>query len=391
MDLHGAKIGSAPILNQSVSSLSSTAELRCRLVFADSQTTDSFSLTGSSKGNMAQAGVITSIVVPIVVVVIVALLLFIIIAVVCRRRKTKKEAKQASHELDTAYEAEIQVKNELFEPEVTIKPIFGASKDHSKQSSLLMVSDDDEHDPTSQKVGATCFVPIPYVSAIGCEGENGEVSVDSRNTLYRRLHVEKQKDLSKRTIGLQIVKGLERMARERPSSEIFSKLSPHWIIMNLTDNIFLRVENQLPQPSKEGQTKASESRNNEDRRWNAPEQETKDGENENTKEAGSFDEMKATVFRLGLVLWEMETEQVPFGELDAVNASRQIKAGVMPLIHSWEDESLAELVRECLSYSPDERPTLADVESRLSLLNSKTIIPVPPQQNEPVVVSGVTA
>ncbi|KAK2944994.1 hypothetical protein BLNAU_20071 [Blattamonas nauphoetae] len=375
----------------SLSAMDKKSELRCRLLYADDQTTDSFSLTGKGNGKLSQAGVITSIVVPIVAVIIAALFLIIILIVLCRRRKTKKEAAQASHELDMADEADVEMKNELVEPDDTVKPLFGASKDRSQQSSLLMVSDDNGHDMTGQKIDATGFVPVQYVSAIGCNGENGEISVDSRNTLYHRLHVEKKKDLSKRTIALQIVKGLERMAKERPSSEIFSKLSPHWIIMDFTDNVFLRVESQLQQQSQGGQIKGSESRNNEDRRWNAPEQETKEGENDTAKEEGGYDEMKASVFRLGLVLWEIETEQVPFAEQDTVNASRQIKAGVTPLIHNWEDESMATLVRECLSISPDERPTLADVKSRLRVLSSQPQIPIQPVPNEPVVVSGVTA
>ncbi|KAK2943003.1 hypothetical protein BLNAU_22084 [Blattamonas nauphoetae] len=373
----------------SLSELDKKSDIRCRLLFGDDQTTDSFSLTGSSKSNMSQGGVVTSIVVPIVVVIIVALLLLIILIVLCRRRKTKKEAGQTSQELDTTDVIDV-MKEDGDAQDDTIKPIFGASKDHSKQSSLLMVSDDNGQDSTAQRVDPTCFVPVQYVSAIGCDGENSVISVDSRNTLYHRLHVEKKKDLAKRTVALQIVKGLERMVKERPSSEIFSKLSPHWIIMDYTDNVFLRVESQLQQQSQGGEMKGRESRSNEDRRWNAPEQETKEGENETGKEEGGIDEMKASVFRLGLVLWEIETELVPFGELDAVNASRQMKAGVLPLIHNWEDESFADLVRECLSLSPDDRPTLADVKSRLSVLSTQLQIPVQPVPNEPVDLSGVT-
>ncbi|KAK2960300.1 hypothetical protein BLNAU_4853 [Blattamonas nauphoetae] len=87
-----------------------------------------------------------------------------------------------------------------------------------------------------------------------------------------------------------------------------------------------------------------------------------EGENEVEKAERGYDEMNVTIIRLGLVLWEMETEQVPFAEQDAVTASRQIKAGVMPLIHNWEDAELASLVSEYLSLSPDDRPPLSDVK-----------------------------
>ncbi|KAK2947541.1 hypothetical protein BLNAU_17507 [Blattamonas nauphoetae] len=376
---------------ESVSSLSKKYELRCRLSYGADQTTDSFSLSGSSKGNMSQGGVVASIVIPIVCALIIVVIVFlIIVGVLCRRRKTKKEAEQASQELNVPEDGMIQVKYELGDPDETVKPIFGASKDGSKQSSLLMVNDDNDQICTPRQANATNLNPVPYVSAIGCEGENGVITVDPRNTLYHRLHVENKKDLPKKMIAERILKGLERMMKERPSSEIFWKLSPHWIIMDYTNNVFLRIESQGPQRSEGDQMKAGESRENEDRRWNAPEQETMEGATEVGKADGGCDEMKVTVFRLGLVLWEMETEQVPFAEQDAVNASRQIKAGVMPLIHNWEDAELASLVSECLSLSPDDRPSLSDVKSRLSLLKSKPPILVPPQQNEPVVVSGVT-
>ncbi|KAK2941718.1 hypothetical protein BLNAU_23380 [Blattamonas nauphoetae] len=288
---------------------------------------------------MAQGGVITSIVIPIVAAVIIALLLIIIIAVLCRRRKSKKKAEEkGNQELDTTDEVDV-MKEEGDVQDTTIKPIFGSSTGQLHNHSLLMVSDDNEQDGPIQNVDATALVPVQYVSAVRCDSENGQVPVDPRNTLYRRLHVEKKRDLSKRTIALQIVKGLERMQKERTSSEIFSRLSPHWIIVDNTNNVFLRVESQTPHPSEGDQMKASASRNNEDRRWNAPEQETKEGENEVMKENAGSAEMKVTVFRLGLILWEIETEQVPFAEQDAVNASRQIKAGILPLIHNWEDES----------------------------------------------------
>ncbi|KAK2951250.1 hypothetical protein BLNAU_13866 [Blattamonas nauphoetae] len=374
-----------------VSSLNKKYELHCRLLYADDQTTASFSLTGSSKGNMALGGVVISIVIPIVCTLMIVLIVFlIIVGVLCRRRKMKKEAEQASQELNLPEEGEILVKYELAEPDETVKPFFGTSKDHSKQSSLLMVNDDNEQICTPRQADAAFLDPVQYVSAIACEGENGVFPVDPRNTLYHRLHVEKKKDLSKKMIALRILKGLERMVKERPSSEIFSKLSPHWIIMDYTNNVFLRIESQPPQPSEGDQMKAAESRDNEDRRWNAPEQETMEGENEVARVEGGYDEMKATVFRLGLIMWEIETGQVPFAEQDAVNASRQIKAGMMPLIHNWEDAELASLVSECLSHSPDDRPSLSDVKSRLSLLKSKPQVLVPPPLNEPVVVSGVT-
>ncbi|KAK2955553.1 hypothetical protein BLNAU_9409 [Blattamonas nauphoetae] len=107
----------------SLPDLSKKSELRCRLVYADNQTTDSFSLTHSSKGNKTQAGVVTSIVVPIVVVIIVAVLLIIVIAVLCRRRKTKERAvEKDNQELDVADAGDVLKDGDA--QDNTIKPII---------------------------------------------------------------------------------------------------------------------------------------------------------------------------------------------------------------------------------------------------------------------------
>ncbi|KAK2944778.1 hypothetical protein BLNAU_20311 [Blattamonas nauphoetae] len=80
-----------------------------------------------------------------------------------------------------------------------------------------------------------------------------------------------------------------------------------------------------------------------------------------------IDPSKAAVFSLGLLLWEMETGLVPFGEVDAVNAQRQLGTGTIPLMRSWTNESKIELVRSCLNLDPKERPTLDEISSLLDL------------------------
>ncbi|KAK2944725.1 hypothetical protein BLNAU_20361 [Blattamonas nauphoetae] len=375
----------------SLADLSKKSELRCRLLYADGQTTASFSLTGASKGNMAEGGVITSIVVPIVAVIIVAVLLIIIIALLCRRRKIQKEAEQASQELDVAEAGDV-VKEDGEGQDDTIKPIFGSTG--MSNNSMLMVSEDKQHGEHVHTLGTASMMSLKQVDALKCDGEPGIVSVDPRHTLYHHLHVEKARVVDKRKMGVRIVTGLERMIADHPSSELLSKLSPHWIILDLNMNTFLRIESLSQLLGSGGigaQALSGSTKNEEDRRWNAPEQDSKEGETGNEQE-GSFDRSKAAVFRLGLVLWEIETGQVPFGELDAVNASRQIRAGVMPLIHNWEDEDFADLVADCLSLSPDSRPSLADVKTRLGGLKSDhpPAVHNPPQQNElEKAVSGI--
>ncbi|KAK2948124.1 hypothetical protein BLNAU_16924 [Blattamonas nauphoetae] len=367
----------------SLLTLDKNLDHRCRLVFGDGQTTDSFSLIGNGKGNMSQGGVITSIVIPIVAVILVALLLIIIVIVLCRRRKMKKNASEKDNqELDTTDAVDV-MKDEDDAPNSTLEPIIGTSTGRVHEHSLLMISQAKEQDRLIHGPDGTPVVPLHFgdtqhVEAVRCDEKEGVVQVDPRNTLYHRLHVEKKVDFDKKRMGVQITQGLERMLTTSPFSEVFSRLSPHWIILDQSNNVFLRIEDLPNQLSHAKQTTTSQSKNGEDRRWNAPEQDTEEGNEANMK---PIDRTKVSVFRLGLVLWELETELVPFGELDAVNASRQMKAGVMPLIHNWADESFADLVRECLSLAPDERPTLGDVKSRLESLNSNAPVADQPRRN----------
>ncbi|KAK2955313.1 hypothetical protein BLNAU_9704 [Blattamonas nauphoetae] len=373
------------LAQSSLTELDKKLDHRCRLVFGDGQTTDSFSLIGNGKGNISEAGVVTSIVIPIVAVILVALLLIIIVIVVCRRRKIKKEASgRERHELDPTDAVDV-LKNDGEVPDESIKPFIGSP---AKNNSLLMVSDDKEQDEQMHTL-ASSILPLNHVDALRCDNEEGIVQVDPRNTLFHRLHIEKKVDFDKKQMGVQIVRGLKRMLTTSPFSEVFSRLSPHWIILDQSNNVFLRIDDLPNQISLPNPTAANQSKSGEDRRWDAPEQEKEECEESNVM---SIDQTKVSVFRLGLVLWELETGLVPFGELDAVNASRQMKAGVMPLIHNWADESFADLVRECLSLAPDDRPSLDDVQSRLDSLcwnASPPLPPIPPEPDKPVVaISG---
>ncbi|KAK2958216.1 hypothetical protein BLNAU_6920 [Blattamonas nauphoetae] len=103
-------------------------------------------------------------------------------------------------------------------------------------------------------------------------------------------------------------------------------------------------------------------KSNEDVRWAAP---------ETTDTLAVVDKEKAAVFSLGILLWEMETEAVPFGELDGMNAHRQLGTGT-ELGMSKVSSSQAEVIRQCMRLNPVERPSLSTVASLLgiSLLES---------------------
>ncbi|KAK2962017.1 hypothetical protein BLNAU_3073 [Blattamonas nauphoetae] len=79
----------------------------------------------------------------------------------------------------------------------------------------------------------------------------------------------------------------------------------------------------------------------------------------------SIDKEKAAVFSLGLMMWEIETGLVPFGEMDAVNAARQSEIGVIPRMDLVHDKHLKEVIPVCLSSDPSTRPSLASLLSQL--------------------------
>ncbi|KAK2943475.1 hypothetical protein BLNAU_21611 [Blattamonas nauphoetae] len=80
------------------------------------------------------------------------------------------------------------------------------------------------------------------------------------------------------------------------------------------------------------------------------------------------DRERAAVFSLGLIMWEVETEAVPFGEMDAVNAARQNETGCLPRMNLISDPKERDLIQQCLQTDPSSRPSLSSLLSTLSEL-----------------------
>ncbi|KAK2951494.1 hypothetical protein BLNAU_13516 [Blattamonas nauphoetae] len=132
-----------------------------------------------------------------------------------------------------------------------------------------------------------------------------------------------------------------------------------------------QMQNSQPLPNLEGNanqpaemTQAAHTKKSgmDGLRWRAPEVVLADGRSG----VESVDGQKASVFSLGLVLWEIETGQVPFGELDAVNAQRQSGTGIGPKMESLQNEEFVSLIHRCVSVDPKERPTLSEIGKFLS-------------------------
>eukprot|EP00770_Monocercomonoides_exilis_P000084 MONOS_103.1-p1 / transcript=MONOS_103.1 / gene=MONOS_103 / organism=Monocercomonoides_exilis_PA203 / gene_product=unspecified product / transcript_product=unspecified product / location=Mono_scaffold00002:85661-93625(+) / protein_length=2654 / sequence_SO=supercontig / SO=protein_coding / is_pseudo=false len=72
---------------------------------------------------------------------------------------------------------------------------------------------------------------------------------------------------------------------------------------------------------------------------------------------------KTVVFSIGMMLWECLTLQVPFGEYEAEVAGQKIMNGARPEIESIQNSKLANLVKNMLSSTVSDRPSLAFLKS----------------------------
>ncbi|KAK2943754.1 hypothetical protein BLNAU_21324 [Blattamonas nauphoetae] len=373
----------------SLALLNKKLDLHCRVLFGESGKTDSFSLTGL-KGNMSQGGRVVSIVVPIVCsVVLLLFLLIVVLVLICRRqqKKKKEEKPKAMSELD---ECQVEVKEEELENNSTIRPVLDTTNVTLHPNSFNMISNGVAQDQQQFSSFGQSF--IEHVEVLKCEGEPAVVRVPANRTLYSALHVEKRSDLPKVEIRRQLVAGLNRLVQHNPFSDVLTQLSSHWVLVDSSGSVFLKLDQNLNETDlTEHQIANRKKMREEDRRWSAPEQIDEDDrdhkKDEKEPQAVPFDALKASVFRLGLVLWELETGLVPFGELDAVNASRQVNGGQVPLIENWEDSSLASIVEECLSFDPNDRPSLSDLNT---LFSSTLSPPDPPVHQQPIASIAIT-
>ena len=66
-----------------------------------------------------------------------------------------------------------------------------------------------------------------------------------------------------------------------------------------------------------------------------------------------------------MILYELETGEVPFADMDIHAIKRKLKEGLRPMIPAESDKRLANLIRRCWQDNIEQRPTFSLIEDLL--------------------------
>ncbi|KAK2952661.1 hypothetical protein BLNAU_12310 [Blattamonas nauphoetae] len=350
-----------------LSSLSNTPQWLGRISFGGQHTTDSFEMKLSAK--MARANEMKKTLpwlIPLIVVLSLLLIVGIILFVLCRRRKQKLPTNMSEMQPQEPIEDE---KIEVFsEDTVTHAKNSAASTIHSHDRDLHDARTLN-HNETTSCVGIVQF--NEFVEALTCAGKMEMAVVRKQDTLYARLHTEQGRKvaLTKESVRRQLLRGIQKIWETDKHAPILTKLSSHVVMVDFASNVFLNINSDGTTLGENGRNK--EATLLEQKRWSAPELDVENGTNAKGSEK-EIDSSKAAVFSLGLILWELETGLVPFGEVDAMNAQRQLGVGSTLKMEGIKDSAMKEAISQCISTNPDDRPTLAELNE---LINPKKDFP----------------
>ncbi|KAK2958977.1 hypothetical protein BLNAU_5993 [Blattamonas nauphoetae] len=378
-----------------VTNFSSSLEWRGRLVYGDGVVGSEWMvISGSGSGNKAEGGAGSKWWLPVIIVLSCALLISLVITLICCRRRQKTKLLLSNQELEGQQMDEMMIKDD--DTHDTL------SHPHSTDVSLITagtVRPDQDMIFKTEEATLTAIAPSSLgaiqravgIEAVRCEEPFETVLVNGTDTLFNRLHKSdghKWEKLKWKVAAHSLTKGLVHIWKQDAHSYVLSRLNPHNVVLDVDNTPCLVLSQQTnTQPTDQFQTNHEEKvtqkdtenkqsfggrqlngkKNEEDQRWEAPEV-TRTVEN---LSKNGIDQAKACVFSLGLVMWEMATQLVPFGEIDGVNAHRQIGSGVTPRMDKLADTAEGELIVRCLALNPKERPTLIDVKAELEELLKK--------------------
>ncbi|KAA6377542.1 MAG: hypothetical protein EZS28_026931 [Streblomastix strix] len=109
-------------------------------------------------------------------------------------------------------------------------------------------------------------------------------------------------------------------------------------------------------------------------RWRSPEylglnekwEELINNNNNNNQLSNSIDQIvnpieSNLVFSIGMVLYEIITVEIPFGEFDAISASKQLVKGKRPSLSEFNQTVIGDLIESCWQQDPKQRISLNDL------------------------------
>ncbi|KAK2945990.1 hypothetical protein BLNAU_19066 [Blattamonas nauphoetae] len=320
---------------------------------------------------------------PLLVSLVCLLLLTLIVLFVCWRRRTVQKKGTNIEEMKTSDQQPLEDEK----MEIVTDNRIGVISIQTCASSQC----NDETRQKSDPEPSDNLLDIQNLEEVlRCNGDLKSTEYVSKDrTLYNALHSENRWNVRVREAELQLVRGLKEVSKKDRDAAILRALTAHNVLFDSKQNVCLKLnldlslpapllnctppqpDQQPTQPEHPDQDPTMETLESkltapqlaeqvsEGVRWYAPEVIA----NKRHMNSGH-----GAVFSLGLLLWEMETGSVPFGEQDAVNASRQIVAGATPKLELVENVEMRELIEQCLSLNPDDRPDLDTVESTLALL-----------------------
>ncbi|KAK2957025.1 hypothetical protein BLNAU_8100 [Blattamonas nauphoetae] len=352
------------LASSSLSSLHTSEEWKGCLLFGNNQSSSSFVIRSPSsdqkqaEGGVTSRGWIVGLVVGIGILALIVILLLVVLGLRSRASKKGKTPNQSEMEETDQFEVKVDDVNEL-------NRHSGDTSFYGMGSKSIVVES-----------SASDFTQLAHSNAIRMEGDdlqemvevmNGEnpVSVTqlTRNcSLYNRLHGTNPSGFSRMQVGLELARGVEQIAKTDSSAPILTTLSPHWIFLDSKDKVFFQTKAALTQGAffgsglGESTEKARNRERVEDQRWQAPEM----------VKGGVVAEMeKAAVFSLGILLWELETGEIPCKEVDAVNAQRAFGSGFQLNTTTITNKILAELIDKCVTPDVDSRPSLSEIVKTL--------------------------
>ncbi|KAK2946070.1 hypothetical protein BLNAU_18978 [Blattamonas nauphoetae] len=165
--------------------------------------------------------------IPLVACLFLALIVLIVVLVIVYQRK-KKNTQRSQKEMEEQGRDSVDPKMEIIHTD-------GMSHSASDSSSDRIPSDG------HSQAGIKSQTEAGWAEVMACSGGFGISTAPMTDTLYSVLHKE-HREIGKRGIGIQIVNGLKQVVATRGWSDVLTRLSSHWILIDGSGHVQLKLQ-----------------------------------------------------------------------------------------------------------------------------------------------------